>query len=475
MERGDAARKRVEALALIELAVPLEERFGPAAWALSLRDNWTMFVPMGHPLLSGLSGTRRIDVEAARGVAAVRRTDTTAPQTAREARAAATFERNTRSALRKHGKPVVAAGGAALDVGAMEVRGLGLEAHLRAMITREVSADEVLRALARTQPEAAAALADACAVRGALAAAAAAIEAEAAAAAAAPPPPPCGPALELSPQMLSFRGTAPAPESTPDAETTPEAVRGSRGVLTLRNSGSTALFYRWVLADTTGDAAAPPQFVPLAHAGPRPGVLLPGETRAAAFRYAPSRAGAVTELWALQCAPDLAKGPGEAVPMVMLQGTARECADVRAAAKAAKAAAKLAAKEAATADQAAAAGDALPAGARPGSAAVRASPVAPLAPRPATAGGRPASADATAEKRRRLRAAAEAFDVRMAAAERLLRAGALGRAAPAKKAAAGAPARRKPGAAAPAAAAPAAAAKAAAKRLGSAPVAARKA
>jgi hypothetical protein len=434
-----------------------------------------MFVPMGHPLLSGLSGTRRIDVEAARGIAAVRRADTTAPQTAREARAAATFERNTRSALRKHGKPVVGAGGAAMDVGAMEVRGLGLEAHLRAMITREVSTDEVLRAMARTQPEAAAALADARAVRGALAAAAAAIEAEAAAAAAAPPPPPCGPALELSPQMLSFRGTAPAPESTPGAETTPEAettpVRGSRGVLTLRNSGSTALFYRWVLADTTGDAAAAPQFVPLQHAGPRPGVLLPGETRAAAFRYTPSRAGAVTELWALQCAPDLSKGAGEAVPMVMLQGTARECAEVRAAAKAAKAAAKLAAKEAATADQATAAGDALPAGARPGSAAVRASPVASLAPRPATAGGRPASADATAEKRRRLRAAAEAFDVRMAAAERLLRAGALGRAAPAKKAAAGAAARRKPGVAAPAAAAP----PAAAKRLGSAPVAARKA
>ena len=100
-------------------------------------------------------------------------------------------------------------------------------------------------------------------------------------------------------------------------------VRGSRGVVTLRNTGTTALFYRWVLADTAGDPNAQPQFAQLPYSGPRPGMLLPGESRRTAFRFAPTRAGAASELWAVQCAPDLAQGPGEAVPMVMLQGSAR--------------------------------------------------------------------------------------------------------------------------------------------------------
>jgi hypothetical protein len=168
----------------------------------------------------------------------------------------------------------------------------------------------------------------------------------------------------------------------------------------LRNTGTTALFYRWVLADTAGDPAAQPQFAQLPYQGPRPGVLLPGESRRTAFRFTPTRAGAASELWAVQCAPDLAQGPGEAVPMVMLQGSARmtQTAAAAAAVAAAAAAAQRAREEeigaAAAAEQAAAAA---------------------------------AAAAEIAKRRARMRAAAAVFDDRMASAQLLLRAGALGR------------------------------------------------
>ena len=53
MERADEHRQRLEEIENLHMAVPLEERHGSDQWTMSLRNNWTRYVPVGN-IFSGL-------------------------------------------------------------------------------------------------------------------------------------------------------------------------------------------------------------------------------------------------------------------------------------------------------------------------------------------------------------------------------------------------------------------------------------
>ena len=269
LERGPSERLRMEAVQLLELEAPIEDRYGAAAWACSLRDNFQLSIPMGHPLFSGLTAMQSLSGRT-----------------------------QLMSAVRA--EPLGASESGVEQF--MVVQGQGLEKLLRAKCTRAVSLHEALMAMEQVDPEVAQRIR-------------AADGAQHESAFPPPPPPPpaaavaAGPRMECSPPMLSFRGRL-----------LPEAA-GSAASLTLYNSGSTALYYAWHLCDSTSeDAGQPPAFAPLEHQGPRPGCLLPGESRTHWFRFTPSRTGTAREIWALRTSPQLR---GESLA-VMLEGVARQ-------------------------------------------------------------------------------------------------------------------------------------------------------
>lgn len=53
MDRAQEYRRKMEALQELQAAIPVEERFGAEQWIMSLRNNWTRYVPVGN-LFSGL-------------------------------------------------------------------------------------------------------------------------------------------------------------------------------------------------------------------------------------------------------------------------------------------------------------------------------------------------------------------------------------------------------------------------------------
>ena len=52
-ERGSEFRRKKEELEMLELAIPTHERHGADQWTMSLRNNWTRYVPVGN-IFSGL-------------------------------------------------------------------------------------------------------------------------------------------------------------------------------------------------------------------------------------------------------------------------------------------------------------------------------------------------------------------------------------------------------------------------------------
>ena len=311
MERGYD-----EAADLDALSEPLETECGPAAWACSLRDNWTQLIPLGHPLLSGLAGQVRHAAKAQR-LAVVRREALPGSDAAGGRRRGGAPPRAT------HGVPH------------MVVEGLGLERMLREDCARGVTLGDVLRTLrlaghedvanrvetaaeeaehrqlAEQAEEAARRRRRSSLMAGASAAAAGAagVDTPSADAAAAPEEASPQPGVQLSPLMLSCRGRMlPVPA-------------GSAAAVTVTNTGTCALYYAWQLADSTcQDASQGPSFMPLPHRGARPGVLLPGETRSVWFRFNPQQAGIAREIWQLRTAPPLATPQAAAV---LLEGVAR--------------------------------------------------------------------------------------------------------------------------------------------------------
>ena len=279
LERYKSHRRRVERAAGVEAATLLEDRFGPAAWCASLRDNWQLCVPQGHPLLSGLgSVTSVLTPERAEVVHDPRLT----------------------------------------------IVGRGLEAGLRLLAATQPGPRECAARMAGGDPTAAAQVLEVlddtaaddagapAAAGGGEAASAARPDAAPAAEAAShgeegapsPFPPGRGPSLALSPTRLRF-------DSAGEAQT-----------VTLTNTGSVALYLSWSLADTTRDTRDA-WFEPTA---PRR-ALLPGASASLRFTFRPTERGEVKEIWALRCKPALlaGSGGGGAAQLLFEGSAARPC------------------------------------------------------------------------------------------------------------------------------------------------------
>ena len=311
MERGYDDQADLEAL-----GEPLETECGPAAWACSLRDNWTQLIPLGHPLLSGLASQVSHAARAQR--LAVVRWEPLPGSDAAGGRRRGWVQPRT-----------------AYGVPHMVVEGLGLERMLREDCARGVTLGDILRHLAlaghsevaqrveaaadEAQHRQLAAHAEEAARRRRRSSLMAGGQAFVAAAEGDGPPADAAgapemdvspqPGVHLSPLMLSCRGRM-----------LPVAA-GSAAEVTVTNTGTCSLYYAWQLADSTcQDASQGPSFMPLPPGGPRPGVLLPGETRSVWFRFHPQQTGVVREIWQLRTAPPLATPQTAAV---LLEGLAR--------------------------------------------------------------------------------------------------------------------------------------------------------
>jgi len=293
MDRGEEERRKTEAWQLDALTQPLEMQCGPAAWACSLRDNWTQWVHVGHPLWSGLTGMVR-HAARAQQLAIVRR---------QPVHSVGRQERTTGHGIHH-------------DVDFLAVHGFGLERMLREKCAEGLALPQVVRHLELTgRADVAQRL-----VEAAKEATATAREQQAEAAPTADEPDlqvdeeapflECcvapQPGLQLSPLMLSFRG-----RMLPKQE-------GSAASVMVSNTGTSSLYYTWQLADSTHPGAAS-SFMPLPWSGPRPGVLLPGETRVVAFRFCPQRQGTAREIWQMRTAPPVDVRNSA----VMLEGIAR--------------------------------------------------------------------------------------------------------------------------------------------------------
>ena len=315
MERCAAARLRSDAARLRELATPLEERCGAAAWACSLRDNWELRLPVSSlgglgGAAEGLEGVRHVAGESLNrlGLCVSEQVTLSAAGAAAAASLAPSPPVSSADILEGDGE----------EIGGLSVRGLGLRSLLHSLGSpSSPTVEQAVRFL--------------CAHGHAEAAARVAAAAEAAAAQSTPsssserstaemPPAdalsPALPSLLCSPQMLCFRGRLrPHPS-------------GSQASMELTNTGPLTLYWSWDWVDSTaapGDSAEP-RFLPLPpakRAGPLGAPLLPGESVQAAFRFAP-RAGCapgatVREIWRLRTAPEL---PGEGC-FVLLAGEVR--------------------------------------------------------------------------------------------------------------------------------------------------------
>ena len=304
MERGEEARLRVEQALFAELAQPLEERFGSAAWAASLRDNWEL--RSEHPPLSGTP--QRAEAEALVGM-----------------RSLSAASANRLGCVR--GNPVSAAAlaSAGLRGGAPSlcVEGKGLLRHTRELAESTPTLPELVRFMAAhcdplcaRRVEKAAADASAAQLRRASMLADAPAVSEEEQDECIHIRVPGGPSSEVDrppllslqccPQQLTFRGRlSPVPA-------------GSASAVTLTNTGSLALYFAWEFSDRSGDEDDPlPQFQSIGYGvaeAPRV-ALLPGESRTTYFRYRPRRAAPVREIWALRTAPPL-----HAEVAVMLEG-----------------------------------------------------------------------------------------------------------------------------------------------------------
>jgi hypothetical protein len=309
-------RLRVEAALAAELSQPLEERLGAAAWAVSLRDNWQLLMPVGAPE-SDLVSLRSLAAAGANRLTMVR----TPGHGAEEAAAAARHAR----AVRAHRAP---------GAWPLCLEGRGLTQHLRSLVAAPLAADSLARFLsAHSQAECAGRL---LAANGAVKAASAAAANECAARANDMPTP----FHSDFPQLVAyFRGeglpsddaeanalaaaAAAGPLSLLRLSCEPRALQllppaGDGGLpsrigeVTLLNEGTVVVFFSWQFSDAAGccrDEEAHTQFEAVS---PEPNcALLPGDSVQCAFRLRPQGALQACEIWKLCTDAQLPEGPLE--------------------------------------------------------------------------------------------------------------------------------------------------------------------
>lgn len=299
MERADLHRRKVEEMENLHVAVPLKERHGSDQWTMSLRDNWTRYVPVGN-IFSGLF----CPVEDApnKNLMQVRRPMGTSASAKGFTGTRTWMESKYLLRRKAHYKQQLAevlpnAG----ELEALEVVGRSIEAELDGLLAKDVSAEELEDHVATTHADTWAAIQYGRAQAAAAAEEAAAAEAAAAAAAAAAVQ---GPVMELRGSRVSVNC----------------AKGGSAsGSIEIANTGSTALFYTWarcertLLPSATGGGDAQRFYL-----ADQAGVLLPGEVKTVTWVFKSADAGLFTEKWQVSTRPELK----EAVGPVALRGVA---------------------------------------------------------------------------------------------------------------------------------------------------------
>ena len=305
MERCDEYRKKLEALTHLDMAIPLPERDGEKQWAMSLRDNWTRYVSVGN-IFSGLFIVKREKVM--KNPLQVRRPHNPADgisyqQLKGRSMLDSQFMRQRRKKYDKHIKAMLP-GEHGEDVAALELVGEAMEPKLADQGARDITLEDLEEQIAQDSLETWAAIqkfrADQVAAAAAASAAAAAAEAELEAAARAA----LGPHCHVSASRVAVVAAAATP---------------GHATVTMRNTGTTALFYEWRRDAPAALKHAKGKGADAFYLADVSGSLLPGETREVMWTFKSERPGTFLDRWRLETRPALREGP---VAPVTLKGTA---------------------------------------------------------------------------------------------------------------------------------------------------------
>ena len=310
MERHQDFRERREENDMLHLAVPAERRRGSDQWAMSLRDNWTRFVPVGN-IFSGLfcPVPERPQAEE---VELVRRPLAAKPKVPRsEVKTHWSNDATFKAKKKQYARQISELVGHLPDhddARGLQVTGVSVEAALSAMGESVVTLAECEAELEQYHPSGWEAV---CKARAALAE-----QAQARAAAAAI-------AAQAEATALRLRGLVEGPAAeldTPRVCVACGAHESSRATFELANAGTTVLYFAWdelepvavpgvtrsravsSLAFASGQGGAGSALTLNADEGS----LLPGERRTFTVAFRPDgHAGCFSRRWALRTHPPL--------------------------------------------------------------------------------------------------------------------------------------------------------------------------
>lgn len=335
MERCDEHRRKMEILTHLDMAAPVHEREGGTQWEwrMGLRNNWTRYVAVGN-VFSELYYVRdELAFADPEHVRRVRHAEDGASYSTASGRSVlnSRYLADRRRRLHKRVANLLPGDLRDEDVEALEVVGEGAHAVAAREASRRITLEDLEQEIADTSVETWAmiqkARADAALAEETRAAKRAAeLAAREAARLAA-----LGPHCVLDAYQLSarievrpFRYNTGADLTVSSKE---DAIRGApvaRAVATLRNTGSTALFYHWTREGAEGVTRSLP------HAkGPggasawflteREGSLRPGEIKKVQWTFKAHAPGVYVDGWRLVTKPELRGGR---LPPVALRGVA---------------------------------------------------------------------------------------------------------------------------------------------------------
>ncbi|KAK9811529.1 hypothetical protein WJX72_005366 [[Myrmecia] bisecta] len=342
--RAEEWREKKEIVELLEAGIPVNERSGagPETWTMSLRNNWTRYVPLGN-IFSGLfveisedptdkgplelQSVRRTPKPWAMPVTQNGRLESRSrgPSPADPLNTSATSGRQSRRrswaqseylAAKKQQFQDTLAAAKPHDPDALLLQGQSIGDQLMAESERDISVQDIKNVLQASAPEALQQLLAAMQVESE--AAEQAEKAEEPDEPPAPQEPVMGPQGHLSTDRLLLLQTLPDALISPD-----QPCASITSNVTFTNTGTTALRYTWAKRAqqaAPGTEPEPPSAAAVQrfHLASRTGVILPGSAQDFDFSFVTRDAGIYSEPWVLTTQPQLPGGPVE----VVLRGVA---------------------------------------------------------------------------------------------------------------------------------------------------------
>lgn len=329
-ERGPEFRRKKEELEMLDLAIPLHERHGADQWTMSLRNNWTRYVPVGN-IFSGLfcpvedkptieyleQITKPVDHKTLPAI-------TEATERVLQSRGKHTLQGSISLAKRgrswldskylqrrriQYSKNIVKVKEHSVGSDTISVLGESIERRIEMQAQRDITIRDIEEKLSETNPEVYALLSRNRDVREKfstvereklLMEAERAKEEEASVKE--------GPHVECSSHFLKFKNLT---------------SKSSHQTITLSNDGTTAVRYTWRRMPRTSIFDGSDQDVVdtsknVFMLSNQSGILLPGEPQVFDFCFKPSASGQFKSEWMLETEPKLVVP----LPPVVLKGTA---------------------------------------------------------------------------------------------------------------------------------------------------------